>query len=67
MDIIGMISNVAAAVAKFFGYQQQRDAEKNTAAMEAGKERQNEQKATDEINRTIAKADIKATRNDLAE
>lgn len=62
-----MISNLAAAVAGVFGYQKQRDAEKNSSAVVLGAERQREQKAEDQVNTTIAKGDVNAIRKDLAE
>ena len=62
-----MVSNLASAVAGFFGYQKQRDAEKNTAAIQAGAERKREQAAADAVNQTIAKGDTDAIRKYLAE
>lgn len=67
VDIIGLIKEAFSAVGSYFGYLKQRDAEKNTAAVQAGKERQQEQQVKDDINKTIQEGSDEEIRKRLAE
>ncbi len=67
MGILEAITAGLQAVAKVFGYAQQRDAEKNTAPMQQGAEAVQEQKADDAVNEAIKNKDVDQIRKDLAE
>ncbi len=67
MDIVALISNACLAVAKVFGYRQQRDAEKNAPDVRAAAIAGQEQRQVDKTNQAIAKQDVAEIRKELAE
>lgn len=67
MGILEAITAGFKAVAKVFGYAQQRDQEKNTAPVQQGAEAVQEQKAQDAVNTAIKNKDTDEIRKDLAE
>lgn len=64
MDIIAMISNVGLAIAKVFGYAQQRDGEKNAPAMQQAAAAKQLQAEEDQVTKDVANGDINAIRKD---
>lgn len=64
MDIIEMISNVGLAIAKVFGYAQQRDGEKNAPAMQQAAAAKQLQAEEDQVTKDVANGDINAIRKD---
>ncbi|GEM_PF-2391850 len=67
MDIVGLIANALAAVKEFFGFQTKRLELKNSAPMQKAAAAQNEVNAAARARSAIAKQDVEATRNELAE
>ena len=65
--ILELISNALAAVSKFFGWANQRDAEENSPAMQAGAQSARSQRDEDATNRAIAQKDVDQVRKDLAD
>lgn len=66
MGILAAISNGFKAFASFMGWAQQRDAEKNSPAMQAAAAAEAQQKQEDEIVNNVAKGDLDAIRKDDA-
>lgn len=59
-----MISNVGLAIAKVFGYAQQRDGEKNAPAMQQAAAAKQLQAEEDQVTKDVANGDINAIRKD---
>ena len=67
MGFLTLISNALSALGSWIGFQKQKDAERNTAAVVAGQQRVNEQAAVDASAEAIRKGKIDEIRKDLAE
>ena len=61
-SILSTLSNLFSAVAGWFGYARQRDAEKNAPDIKAAAIAKQSQEQTDEINKTVAKGDLEKER-----
>lgn len=66
----GLLTSIGAgfkAIAAFFGYAQQRDAEKNAPAMQARAAGATDQQIKDAAAKSIAAGNVEEIRKDLAE
>ena len=66
-SIIALLGGAVKAVASYFGWAQQRDAEKNTAPIRQAADSKQEQQQLDSIQQDVAKGNIDEIRKDLAE
>jgi type II secretory pathway pseudopilin PulG len=67
MDIVGLISNALGAVKEWLGFQSKRLDLKNTDAMRAAAQAQQEQAAKDRTATEITNQDVNKLRDELAE
>lgn len=67
MDFTALIANAFGAIKALFGFAKQRDAEKNSPAMEQAKEAKLEAAALDATREAIAKKDLDELRKEAAE
>lgn len=65
--MLELIANALAAIKEFLGFAAQKDAQKNTAPMQAAAEAQKERQQADDINQALAKNDKDSLRKYGAE
>jgi len=67
MGLLSAIANGLKAVAAYFGYEAQRDAEKNAPDMQARAQGQTDQQIKDDATKAIATGNVADLQKDLAE
>lgn len=66
-SILALLSNAASAIGSIFGWSKQRDAEKNTATMQAAAAAKQEQSEKDKTSNAVAKQNTSEIRDELSE